>query len=385
MGRGIATTLCSQYRQAVLESPNNQVSPPDSYFPLQPVSQSVGQPTATNAEDHVTSSTFQNPAALPASLQLPANSEFNAPASNWRQAFVSSCTVGVTLVAIATGYACTSILRGALKVGQSVYSNRMSIRQTCTTCTQAVQSTYNAAKRRMVSVQVPRLPVGMRRRYAPQQNQQIRSRKHRPLQQPRVPALPPALPTTQSLQPTNTVVSTLAPGGMPGVEYSGLSDIGKSPDTLDAADLDAFVLPWSSDTLASGAPFMTGGLFHEPTLPPGPLHEDPAAENLIVTLAPEEVELIEQRWISYDESVSGFSNDSAEEKCLVEDKEANRVATAKPFRDEGQMELDEDWWSLPAQSSEPQSPNKASTNLADPDQVGPMSASPVFETVSHHH
>lgn len=84
-------------------------------------------------------------------------------------------------------------------------------------------------------------------------------------------------------QPINPVVSILAPEWMPGVEFSGLSDVGKFPDRQDAADPDDFVLPRSSNILALGAPYITGGLFHEPTPPPHsprPVQEVPNSENL---------------------------------------------------------------------------------------------------------
>lgn len=391
MGRETAPTFFNKYRQAILEPPSRHFAPPDFPLPAQPISQSIGQPTTPNPEDHVTSSTFQQPTTrnledyrrslsfqhpMPQSTssQMPANSESHAPASNWRHALVSSCAVGVTLVAVATGYACTTVFRGALNVGKFVYSNGNSIHQTCTTYTQAVQSTCSAAKRRMVSIRIPRLPVGMRRYYAPQPTAQ------NPFRQRRLPQLSrgPAKLPSQSINP---VVTRLVPEGIPGVEYSGLSEVGKFPDAQDAADPDAFVLPRTFDALASGAPFMTGGLFHEQTPPSAPVHEEVAFENPSDTLTPEEMELIEQLWISYEESVSGFSEDTEDEN-RVEGNEANRVATAKLFRDEGHMDVEEDWWFLPGQS-EHQSPSKASTSLADPNQAGSTSASPVFETASH--
>lgn len=378
MERAAAPTLCSQYRQAILESPNNHVASPDFLLSAQPITQSFGQPTIPNPEDHSRPLNFQNHAALSTSSQQPANSGSNASVSNWRQALVSSCVVGVALVAVATGYACTTVFRGALNVGQFIYTNREITQQTFLACTQAVQSTYNAAKRRMVSIPVPRLPVGMRRRYAPPPTLQSRSRQRRSFWQSRFPARSPA----QSLQPINPAVSILAEEGIPGVEFSGLSDVGKIPDRQDAPDPDAFVLPYSSDALASGAPYMTGALFHEPTPPPpspSPMQEVPVSKNLSGTPTPDDMELTEHPCISYEESV--FSED-IEDEYLAEDNKANQVTVAQFFGDEGPMELEEDLWSLPGQF-ETQSLRKASTSLDDPNQTGPTSASPISETASH--
>lgn len=298
MGRGTAPTLSNRYRQAIIESPN---TPPEFTLPAQPISQSIDQLTTLNPEDHVPSSIFQHlatknpedpstfssfqyPEAQSTSSQLPTNSESNAPANKWRQTVASSC-VGVALVDVATGYACTTVFQGALNVWQFVYSNRKNIQQTCMTCTQAVQSTYNAAKRRMVSIYIPRLPVGMRRRYAPQPTPQDLFRQRRLLRHSRAPAELP----TQSWQSISPVVSILVPEGMPGVEYSGLSDVGKFPDKQDAADPDAFVLRRPSAALTSGAPYMTGGLFHEKKQPPNPMHEEPTSENPSDTVSLEEM------------------------------------------------------------------------------------------------
>ena len=362
MGRGTAPTLCSQYRQAILRSPNDHVALPDFLLPAQAISQSVGQPTTPNSEDHNTSLTFQNPAALSA------QAESNAPVSNWRQALISSCVVGVALVGVATGYACATVFRGALNVGQFVYTNRGSIQQTATTCTLAVQSTYNAAKRRMISIPVPRLPVGMRRRYAAPPTPHARSWRRRLFRQSGGPLQSPA----QSSQPINPVVSSLAPDGMPGVEYSGLSNIGQFPDTQDAADPDAFIYPQSSNALASDAPYMTGGLFYEPTPPPppspSPAQDQPASDNLAGSPTSDDIELTEPPCICYAESV--FSEDFVDE-YVAEDGDEAKVPTTELFEDDGgHMGLQEDFWFLPGQF-EPHLPRRASV---------PTSASPVIET-----
>lgn len=140
---------------------------------------------------------------------MPDNSEFNAPVSTWRQALLSSCAVGVAAVAVVTGYACGTVFQGAMNVGQFIYANRENIQQTCTTCTQAVQSTYNAAKRRMVSVPRPR--VGVYRRYAPSLRSQYRSYQRQLFWQYKT--------REQPSQPLRLVASTLPPDGMEGVEY----------------------------------------------------------------------------------------------------------------------------------------------------------------------
>ena len=233
---------------------------------------------------------------------------------------------------------------------------------------------YNAAKRRIVSVPIPRLPVGMRRRYASTpSSSKGRFSRRRLFRQSRIPAQSPAQPP----HAINPVVSILAPEGMHGVEYSGLSNIGQFPDTQDAADPDAFILPQSSNALASGEPYMTGGLFYEPTPPPpspSPAQDQHASENLSRTPTPDNMELTDQPCISYEESV--FSED-IEDEYMLEDGEDTEVPTAEVFGDEGQMALQQDWWSLPAQF-EPKGRSEGSHSLNAP-YAGPMSVSPVFE------
>lgn len=173
MGRATAPTLTvSQSHHANLESASTQVVTPRDYLPpvktsssMDSNSTSAGLPKNQSPKDEVTPSKLQHPSTFPNSkslstpLQQPENSESDASASNWHQALLSGCVVGVAAVAVLTGYACCTVIRGAVNVGQFIYENRENIQQTCTACTQAVQSTYNAAKRRMVSV--PRLPVGV--------------------------------------------------------------------------------------------------------------------------------------------------------------------------------------------------------------------------------
>ncbi len=155
MVRGIPTSLASQYPRRNMVPNNIYVNHLNFVLPARLIPQQAGQPTTPNTEDanmsstlqhpgtgnpedHITSSSSQHSAALPASTQLLHGSESNAPVTNWRQAVVSSCVVDVALVAVATGYACTTVFRGALNVGQFVYANRDNIQQTCATCTKAV-------------------------------------------------------------------------------------------------------------------------------------------------------------------------------------------------------------------------------------------------------
>ncbi len=390
MGRRIPTSLASQYPRRNIVPNNIYVNDLNFILPARLISQQAGQPTTKpnpedvntsstfqhpatgNSEDHGTSSTSQHSAVLPASTQLPNGSEPNAPpVTNWRQAVVSSCVVGVALVAVATGYACSTVFRGALHLGQFIYANRDNIQQTCTTCTKAVQSTYNAAKRRMVSIPAPRLPVGLRRRYAPAPTPQDRRRQRRSFWQ--------SINSAQPLQAVNPVASILAPDGMPGVEYSGLSNVGGFPDTQDSADPDAFVYSRSFGDVASDAPYMTGALFREPTPSPPisrPTQDEPAPENCSETATLDGMEPAEQPCLSYEESV--FSED-IEDEYVMEDGDGTNVPTAEPFKaDEGHMELEQDFWSLPGRF-EQHSPSQASSSLTNPQAVL-TSASPVFET-----
>lgn len=208
---GRETAIKNQSHQSSLESANTNVTPLDCLPPVQPIFPSVGQPTIQNLEDHGTSSNLERPSTIATSLQMPDNTESNASVSNWRQAILSSCVVGAAAVAVVTGYACITVIRGAVNVGQFIYTNRETIQHTYTTCTQAVQSTYNAAKRRMVSV--PRLRMGARRRYAPSPRSQGRSHQRRFFWQKR----------EQPSQPLKLVASTPSLDGMEGVEYGASS------------------------------------------------------------------------------------------------------------------------------------------------------------------
>lgn len=204
MGREIS--IKNQSHQSSLESANTNVIPLDCLPPVQSTLPLVGQPIIQNLENRSTSSNSEFSRKIATSLQMPDNSESNAPVSNWRQAILSSCSVGAAAVAVVTGYACGTVIRGAMNVGQFIYANRENIQQTCTTCTQAVQSTYNAAKRRMVSVPRPR--VGVYRRYASSQDRSNQRRlfwKYKTREQPS--------------QPLSLVASTLPPDSMEGVEY----------------------------------------------------------------------------------------------------------------------------------------------------------------------
>ena len=103
-------------------------------------------------------------------------------------------------------------------MGQLIYANRENIQQTCTTCTQAVQSTYNAAKRRMVSV--PRLRVGVLRRYAPSPRSLAHSHQRRffcKYKYYQIRRQPP--------QSFNPVSPTLPRDGTEGVEYGAGSHV----------------------------------------------------------------------------------------------------------------------------------------------------------------
>ncbi|MCJ1346470.1 hypothetical protein MMC31_004687 [Peltigera leucophlebia] len=381
MVRGIPTPLDTLYPRRNMWPKKGYVNDLNFILPPRLISQPASQSSTIvpNPEDHDTSSTSQHPVtqnlAGICTSSPPIGSESNGPVTNWGQAVLSSCVVGVALVAVATGYACSTVFRGALNVGQFVYTNRESIGQTATTCTKAVQSTYNAAKRRMVSIPVPRLPVGMRRRYAAPTTSHARS--WRLSRRSRIAVQSPA----QSSPPINPVVSALAPEGMPGVEYSGLSNACQFPDTQDAADPDAFILPRSSNALALGAVYMTGALFHEPTPPPpapSPVQDQPASKNLSGIPYPDAMELTEQPCVCYEESV--FSDDiEDEDEYEVEDGNNTRVPTAELFKEDAEhMELEEDFWSLPGQF-EPRIPSEVSRSLTNPQAI-PTSASPVFET-----
>ena len=192
-----------------------------------------------------------------------------------------------------------------------------------------------------------------------------------------------AQPATGSLQAVNPVGSIPAPDGMRGVEYSGLSNVGAYPDRQDSLDPDAFVYSRSFGDLASGAPapYMTGALFREPTSSPQSprLTQNVAAsENCSETATPDEIELAEQRCLSYEESI--FSED-IEDEYVMEDGDDANVPTAELFKgDEGHMEPGQDFWPIPGRF-EYHGPSHATSSLSNP-QVVLMSPDPVVETAS---
>lgn len=230
-------------------------------FSMESFSPSVSQPTTQSPENPVTSSNLQYPDTFSKSrplttpLQQPEISESNASVSNWRQALLSSCVVGVAAVAVVTGYACCTAIRGVVNKGQFIYANRENIQQTCTTCTRVVQSTYNAAKRRVVSV--PKLPVGVRRRYALSPQSQGRSRQRHSFQQRRIPE--------QSSPSPNAVASALSSDGMEGVELSVVSEATPIPVGIDTVASDSHHHSPTSHSKASDLPRMAGALFVEPS------------------------------------------------------------------------------------------------------------------------
>lgn len=113
MGRGVYTSLASQYPRRHVFPSNIYVNDLNFILPARLISQQAGQPTnksnpedantcsilqhpATgNTEHHSTSSTRQHSTILPASTQLPNGSEPNAsPVTKWLQAVVSVGTQG---------------------------------------------------------------------------------------------------------------------------------------------------------------------------------------------------------------------------------------------------------------------------------------------------
>lgn len=345
MGRVTASTLTSQAYQPNPELANIHATALGYLAPVQQSSMdtvlsSVGQSTTRNPEGHGRSLNLQQsaslsrPESLSTALQPSENSEYNAPVSNWPHVLLSTCVVGVAAVAVATGYACSTVIRGAMNVGQFIYANRENIHQTCTTCTQAVQSTYNAAKRRMVSV---RIPSQSHRRYAPSPTSQGRNRQRRYFWQHKR--------SEQSSQSSRPVASTISPEGMEGIEYS----VPPSPVVSDSH----FHLSTSHD-LPSDVPRMTGALPCEtsPSSCVSSLEQDhpkdhPATSPLSSASTPVEMEPAEERIISYEESV--FSDDLDDDDVVPVMKGKDITGVAELFsKDNGQsdstcLELERSW------------------------------------------
>lgn len=80
----------------------------------------------------------------------------------WTQVLVQAVAVTTVVIAVLSLHTCRTIVQRATRVGRDAYANRDQIRQTCTV---VVQSSCNAAKRRLVTV-TARLP-SFRRRIPP--------------------------------------------------------------------------------------------------------------------------------------------------------------------------------------------------------------------------
>lgn len=130
---------------------------------------------------------------------------------------------------------------------------------------QAVQSTYNSAKRRMVSVR--KLPVGVRHRFAMSPISQGRSRQRRFPWHFRIPEQP-----TQSSSP---IASTLLPEGMQGVEHNTLSNISPIPASSNAVAWEATILPSIFDGSASYSRKVNGAFLPKISPPPSKFVSSP--------------------------------------------------------------------------------------------------------------
>ena len=133
------------------------------------------------------------------------------------------------------------------------------------TCTQAVQSTYNFAKRRIVFVR--KLPVGVRRRFALSPISQSRSRQRRFSWHYRIPEQP-----TQS---SSTIVSTLLPERMQSVEHNILFNISPIPASSNTVAWDATILPSTFDASASYSGKVNGAFLHNPSPSPSKFLSSP--------------------------------------------------------------------------------------------------------------
>lgn len=337
LGRVTAPTFTGQTHQPNLERFNAHISSRDCLPLLQQSSMdrvlpSLCQTTSPNPEaQHL--ALISRPESPLTNIQLHENSKIDAPVSNWRHAFLSTCVVGVAAVAVATGYACGTAFRGALNVGRFIYANRENIQQSCTTCTQAVQSTYNAAKRRIVSV---RAPSQSHRRYIPSPTSQGRSRQrryfwHRKRQEQ----------LSQSPEPVAPVAPTVPLDEMEGIETSGPP----SPVVSDSH----FHLS-TSHGLASDVPRMTGALPHVPS----PSSCDPSLEQDQRATSPPSGASIPiqmnptgERIISYEESVLSDDLEDDDMVSVMEGKGVNRVAELfsknNEQSDSACMELERDW------------------------------------------
>ncbi len=85
-------------------------------------------------------------------IPTPPESNF-IPPTTWGLSIVHNCAIGVVTAVLVGGAICDKIVHGVSTVGGFIYANRETIQERCATYTVAVRSSYNAAKRRLVSIQ----------------------------------------------------------------------------------------------------------------------------------------------------------------------------------------------------------------------------------------
>ncbi len=102
------------------------------------------------------------------------------PPTSWGLSIVHKCVVGVVTAVLVGGAICEKIVHGVSAVGGLIYANRETIQEKCTTyATVAVQSSYNAAKRRLVSIQRTQASLSGHRSPAHSPRLQARDKRNR--------------------------------------------------------------------------------------------------------------------------------------------------------------------------------------------------------------
>ena len=100
------------------------------------------------------------------------------PPTTWGPSIMHKCAVGVVTAVLVGAPICENIFHGVSTVGGFIYANIETIQETCTTyMIVAVQSSYNAAKRRLVSIQTTH--TGFPRRRSPATSLRLTARENR--------------------------------------------------------------------------------------------------------------------------------------------------------------------------------------------------------------
>lgn len=125
---------------------------------------------------HMNPSAIQPPLHTDLPRQIHMQNQNGQRPLTWTQVLVQTAAISTVVIAILSAAMCRSLIRGATRAGRNLYVNRDYVRQRYTA---VVQSSYNAAKRRLVTVSgnLPTL-TQYRRHIAPSSSSSRRRSSH---------------------------------------------------------------------------------------------------------------------------------------------------------------------------------------------------------------